>query len=229
MLRADTARQGHHGQGGDRSEDKLSVDAAKLLKTQDAGYLRTVGQKGRRELEELERKMAVQRSLVREGEEKEEKKVLAGKENKKIMFVEGDGGKMFYKKLGDDLGVQSTGDESRLTGEEEAHMGEINGQNGQIDNNALKENSLTTQNPNPTLSRKQVLAAQQAQTEARATRKRRKRLGEARATKLEALKKRQKEIMAAADRLELQRAKMARSVGGTNKDGVKFRIRERKK
>ena len=46
---------------------------------------------------------------------------------------------------------------------------------------------------------------------------------------MEVLKKRQKEILAAADALELQRAKMAGSLGGTNKNGVKFKIRERKK
>ncbi|RMZ82435.1 hypothetical protein DV737_g2099, partial [Chaetothyriales sp. CBS 132003] len=63
----------------------------------------------------------------------------------------------------------------------------------------------------------------------RAERKKRRRLQEARAMKLEMLRRRQKEIMAAADQLELQRAKMAKTVGGVNKNGVKFKIRERKK
>ncbi|KAL9620488.1 MAG: hypothetical protein Q9160_004957 [Pyrenula sp. 1 TL-2023] len=229
MLRTDTARQGHHGKGGDRSEDKLSVDAAKLLKTQDAGYLRTVGQKGRRELEELEKKMAVQKSLERDGERKEVGEGQARKGNKRIVFVEGEGGKMFYKKAANRLDEQPAGELSQPTGGDDAHMGEINGQNGQHDNGTLDDSTLTSHKSSPPPSRKQAIAAHQAQIEARAARKRRKRLGEARATKLEALKKRQKEIMAAAERVELQRAKMARSVGGTNKDGVKFRIRERKK
>ena len=43
------------------------------------------------------------------------------------------------------------------------------------------------------------------------------------------LKKRQKEILKVADQLELQRAKMTNTVGGVNKDGVKFKIRERKR
>jgi hypothetical protein len=50
-----------------------------------------------------------------------------------------------------------------------------------------------------------------------------------RANKLELLKKRQKQIMAAADKLELQVAKMARTVGGVNKEGIKWKIMERKK
>ena len=60
-------------------------------------------------------------------------------------------------------------------------------------------------------------------------RRKRQRLGEVRKTKLEILKKRQKEILAAADALELQRAKMANVIGGTNKNGVKFKVRERKR
>jgi U3 small nucleolar RNA-associated protein 11 len=35
--------------------------------------------------------------------------------------------------------------------------------------------------------------------------------------------------MIAEEELEKQRAKMSNTVGGTNKDGVKFKIRERKK
>lgn len=79
------------------------------------------------------------------------------------------------------------------------------------------------------LSRKQAEKEKDRLAQLKADRKRRKRLQDLRAAKLEALKKRQKDILAAADQLELQRAKMGNVVGGTNKNGVKFKIRERKR
>jgi Utp11 protein len=78
-------------------------------------------------------------------------------------------------------------------------------------------------------SKKRLATERDTLRDLRAARKRRKRLAELRIGKLDALKKRQREIMAAADELELQRAKMARTVGGVNKDGVKWKIRERKR
>jgi U3 small nucleolar RNA-associated protein 11 len=47
--------------------------------------------------------------------------------------------------------------------------------------------------------------------------------------KLEALKTRQQELTLAQRELDLQRAKMSNSIGGINKNGVKFKIRERKR
>lgn len=44
MLSKETGRQGKHGKGGD--ERALGVDAVKLLKTQDGGYLRVVAGRG---------------------------------------------------------------------------------------------------------------------------------------------------------------------------------------
>lgn len=78
-------------------------------------------------------------------------------------------------------------------------------------------------------SRKALAAQLDVAARLRLERKKRKRLQELRVAKLEALKKRQKEVLAAADELDLQRAKMARTVGGVNKNGVKFKIRERKR
>jgi U3 small nucleolar RNA-associated protein 11 len=83
--------------------------------------------------------------------------------------------------------------------------------------------------PAPTKSRKQLAAETDAATRLRTERKKRKRLQEMRVAKLDALRKRQREIMAAADQLDLQRAKLAHTVGGVNKNGVKFKVRERKR
>ena len=43
------------------------------------------------------------------------------------------------------------------------------------------------------------------------------------------VKKKERELAAAEEELEKQRAKMSNSVGGVNKNGVKFKIRERKR
>ncbi|KAL9115805.1 MAG: hypothetical protein Q9227_000173 [Pyrenula ochraceoflavens] len=197
MLSSDKSTQGKHGRG--EGEAKLSVDAVRLLKTQDAGYLRTVGQKGRREVEELEKDVTLQR-LVASDEERPRK-------GRKVVWVDGD----------------TVVDEQKNKENNDGH-GEAEDQDEDEDDESRLEPHKSKR-----LSRKELLAAHDALARARYDRKRRKRLGEARAAKLDALKNRQKEIMAAAEQLELQRAKMAKSIGGTNRDGVKFKIRERRR
>jgi U3 small nucleolar RNA-associated protein 11 len=46
---------------------------------------------------------------------------------------------------------------------------------------------------------------------------------------LRALKKRERELTTALHELEIQRAKMSHSIGGINKDGVKYKVRARKR
>lgn len=48
-------------------------------------------------------------------------------------------------------------------------------------------------------------------------------------SRLQALGGREKDLTAALSTLESQRAKMSNTVGGTNKNGVKFKLRERKR
>lgn len=64
--------------------------------------------------------------------------------------------------------------------------------------------------------------------EKRAKRKRR-RLQEQLHSRLDALVAREKDLGLALSKLEEQRAKMSNTVGGVNKNGVKFKIRERKR
>ena len=52
---------------------------------------------------------------------------------------------------------------------------------------------------------------------------------EVRRTKLEALKRRRKDLETAERELDHQRSKMSNSVGGVTKDGKKWRVRERKR
>ena len=49
------------------------------------------------------------------------------------------------------------------------------------------------------------------------------------AFRLQMVRKKERELVAAEEELEKQRAKMNSSVGGVNKNGVKFKIRERKR
>ena len=213
MLSAGKASQGKHGRGEEMN--RLSHDAVKLLKSQDAGYLRTVAGRGRRELERLEQVVGLE-SVLGAGENQ------AGK---KIVFVDGE-----------EIGNQSKRGQKRKNEEMNQEDG-VDGMGMEADTNNVDVKTLedrdrdppSAANPAKSKSKKALHAEQQVKLDLRVARRRRKRLGELRAAKLEALKKMQKEIMAAAEQLERQRAKMNRTVGGVNKDGVKWKIRERKK
>lgn len=193
----------HNGKDAIVLGKPLSHDAVKLLKTQDAGYLRTVAAKGRRQIERL-------------GEVVGLDDVSGGK---------GVGRKTVFE---DAVGEVVRGTKRRASGRgvtdvQTTPVGEI-----ELDTNTILADE--NESPKPKSKSKKALQAEtDALTRLKTERKRRKRLQDMRVAKLEALKKRQREILAAADQLELQRAKMARTVGGVNKDGVRFKIRERKR
>ena len=200
MVSKGSDRAGKHGRGVGRDGEgtgRLGVEAVKLLKSQDAGYLRVVAGRGRREIERAEQEGGVEGALKMSGKENGRKKVF----------------------------------EDEVLNEVVVSRHELQGEDGQMDVDEDKENELETEKH--AASRPQSKTAQGAQQKAifdlRKERKRRQRLAESRAKKLEMLRKRQKEILKVADQLELQRAKMANTVGGVNKDGVKFKIRERKR
>lgn len=210
MLSANKAQAGKHGKG-DTQANRLSHDAVKLLKSQDAGYLRVVAGRGRKELQKLEQEAGMEsgnakgRKIVFVDDPDEKVDALARSSTKK---------RQLDAEIFPDAGMEVV-DSTIETENVELVPGTDSGDSG-----------LKTTYPK---SKKALAAERNALRDLRIARKRRKRLAEMRVAKLEALKKRQKEIMAAADQLELQRAKMARTVGGVNKDGVKWRIRERKR
>lgn len=182
-------KQGRHGER-DTKSSQLSHEALKLLKTQDAGYLRVVGERARRELEQLEMEVKLQ-----EGMKGVTRKSSDGGNGEKVVFAEDK-------------------DEQRLRA-----AGQKVDQ--QRDEAERKET--------PQKSKKQLEAERQAKLELQAARKQKKRAAEGRRNKLEALQKRHQDILAAEDELGRQRARMENSVGGVNKNGVKWKIRERKK
>lgn len=214
MLSANKARAGKHGRG-DAQVKTLSHDAVKLLKSQDAGYLRVVAGRGRREIRKLEEEVGMA--------------IPQGK-GRKIMFVD------------EDVGADRTEERAGRSGKVDSQLvadrrRDNDGSTCDTDNVSLVKDTATDARkagvsaPITTMpkSKKALAAKHDTLRSLRAARKQRKRLAEVRITKLEALKKRQREIIAAADELDLQRAKMANAVGGVNKDGVRWKIRERKR
>ena len=185
--------------------NRLSHDTVKLLKTQDAGYLRTVVGRGRRELERLEQVVEVERVLE------------DGGKGKKTVFVNGEEAKRGKKRKASELDHGDSANDGDGSG------ADVDGDNT-VELAASGDDRVARLKPKKTLK-----AEKQEKMDLRRERRKRKQLRERREAKLLALKKRQKEVMAAAEQLELQRAKMNRTVGGVNKAGVRWKIRERKK
>lgn len=194
MMSDKSKTQGRHGQR-DTQSSQLSHEALKLLKTQDAGYLRTVGERARRELDRVEMDVKLQEGM----KDLTSKSSNGGKGGKggKVVFVEDK-------------------DEQRQHG--------VNREEDDDQEDDEIEEKGTLQK-----SKKELKAEKQAALELRAARKLKKRAAEVRRNKLEALQKRHQDIQAAEEELGWQRAKMENSVGGVNKNGVKWKIRERKK
>jgi U3 small nucleolar RNA-associated protein 11 len=220
MLSANKAQAGKHGRGDEQSK-KLSHDAVKLLKSQDAGYLRVVAGSGRRELQKLEEVVGMASSEGR---------------GTKLVFVDGDED----EDLGADAADERAGkrrklDDQTAAGGADQHLGSAPGPERLPTSTCTVAGAENVEEAEPSInataskSKKALAAERDILLDQRAARKRRKRRAELHVAKLEALKKRQREIMAAADVLDLQRAKIARTVGGVNKDGVKWKIRERKR
>jgi U3 small nucleolar RNA-associated protein 11 len=166
---------------GDRGNKALSHEVVMLLKTQDAGYLRTALQKTRMERRKLEN------SILLENKSEGPQVKLLGRDasqGSRKVFVESVEDQKVYKRGWrrqedtDDADDDSSVDEHENDGDE----------------NNEQSNSRATQ-----------------------------------LKMLQALQKREQELLTATRELELQRAKMSNTVGGVNKDGVKFKIRERKR
>ncbi|KAI3005061.1 hypothetical protein CBS147346_4609 [Aspergillus niger] len=231
MMSSSSARQGKHGAAGNRDSAAargLSHDAIKLLKTQDAGYLRTVGERIRRQMEKLEEEVRLQDGM---------KEILdgdAGEDKKKEEDVMDDDDMDFDFDFGDDEVDQKKNKKSRklvfADDRKEQRVlkkKKLREEEEDEDDNEEEDDSFGKQVMKK--SRKQLEAERQALVEARRARKMKKRAAEARMNKLKALQKQYKEITAAERELDWQRGRMDNVVGGTNKNGVKWKIRERKK
>ena len=220
--------RGKHGAGtGTRDSATargLSHEAIKLLKTQDAGYLRVIGEKVRREMEKVSRDVRLQEGV---------QEVLGGGGD-----GDGDGD---GEEDHDDDGFDFDGDDSgksRKVVFTDSQKGQRELKNRIEDQEEEEEedddddesfSKRLQQQQQHKKSQKQLNVERQALAESRRARKMKKRASEARKHKLESLTRQHREIVAAERELEWQRGKMDNSVGGTNKDGIKWKIRERKR
>jgi len=198
---------------GDRGNKALSHDTVKLLKTQDSGYLRTMLQKTRRDRERLEMEIQI------DDQEGGELKLLKGGEEargKHVVFVDSKEQQRDFDPKSwfgtDDSGLERSYNRPKKILEEESQ----------------DEDGLNGPTTSP-MSQKQLDVGRLASEVQSKEQQRRTRSQEAQQNLLEAIKQREHDLVAAEAELELQRAKMANTVGGINKNGVKFKIRERKR
>ncbi|RAR03444.1 u3 snornp-associated protein utp11 [Stemphylium lycopersici] len=206
MMSSQVDKQGR--KVADRGNKALSVEVVKLLKTQDAGYIRTMLQVTRKEREELEKRLVMEEQgevrAVKDGED--------ARQGKHRVFVENE---EEQEEFDADTWFGS-GKEMPKRSESPTF--------GDLQDELSEDGELPAQRPN-TMSKKQIEAQEQTRREARKFRKDRERAQERTASRLQAIKKRESELMAAEEELEVQRAKMNNTVGGVNKNGVKFKPR----
>lgn len=191
----------------DRGNKSLNTDVVKLLKTQDAGYIRTMLQMVRKEREDLERRLVLDDekvTVLKDGEE--------GRKGKHTVYV---GKKEEQDEFDDD--------------EWFGKGGELPGRVGQGQEWADEDDEHDALKQERKISKKQQEARELAQKQERAFMSKRERAQQRAAAHLEAIKRRERDLMTAEEELEIQRAKMQHTVGGVNKNGVKFKIRERKR
>ncbi|KAF2458090.1 small-subunit processome [Lineolata rhizophorae] len=213
-----SARTGAHGERlADRGNKALSEDVVRLLKTQDAGYIRTMLQRARREREKLEEGFMVEEK----GEGVMGLKGVGGgkKKGKHTVFVgdvEEQKGFRPEEWFGTDKeGLSRSWNRPRRQQEDE------------IDEEDDDEDVAVA--PQQQKSRKAIEAEYQQMKEERAMRKKLARERVGRLHRLQALRDQERQLEIAEQELEKQRARMSNSIGGVNKNGVKFKIRERKR
>ncbi|KAL8702368.1 MAG: hypothetical protein Q9224_000015 [Gallowayella concinna] len=210
MLSSKTDKHGRKIQ--DRGNSSLSLDAVKLLKTQDAGYIRTVIQQTRKMREKLE-----QGYLLVNGESV---KILGNegraKAGKHLVFADS-------RKEQESLSLTQGKKDLRSSAEDSLGQGHP----GNDTEHDSKPPSLVGKDPRQLTPRKEkaLLAWEQR----RAVRKLRQRGHGTRQSKLSALKARERDLLATEQQLGNQRARMSNSIGGVNKAGVKWKVRERKR
>ena len=204
--------RGKTGQDGQRIQNRgnlaLGCDTVKLLKTQDANYIRTMIQQTKRSREKLEQQYLF----------KEDKVLLLNGDKTKVlgqhfMFAEN---MDEQKQLCLDLNV--LGSKRTI-----ARAVEDNVREGHMTEDQIQSNmnfSHVEQKPG-----NGTLLTKQSNGYLRQYRRER----EALKLKLEAIKTREKNLFAAQQGIGLQRAKMSNSVGGVTKGGMRWRTRERKK
>ncbi|KAJ4347690.1 hypothetical protein N0V95_005188 [Ascochyta clinopodiicola] len=197
----------------DRGNEALSMDVVKLLKTQDAAYIRTVLQQVRKERQKLEERLV----LEEQGEVRALKDGENGRSGKHRVFVENEEEQEEFD--ADTWFGEGKALPSASTPQVPAEWEEVSGDEDEDEQRPQKK----------TLSAKKQKEQEEAAKKLKKFEKTRSRAQSRTAFRLQMVKKTERELVAAEEELEKQRAKMNSSVGGVNKNGVKFKIRERKR
>lgn len=211
MLSSRVDREGK--KVGDRGNKALSTDVVKLLKTQDAGYLRTMLQVTRKEREELEQRLIMEGGEVRALKDGERSRV-----GKHKVYVENE---EEQQEFDPEAWFGQGGELPDVRNPREDLHAEESGE--------WEDEEEEVQVRPKTLSKKQLEVDVLAKREKRVFKRSRDQAQSRIAFRLDAVKKRERELAAAEEELETQRARMNNTIGGVNKHGVKFKIRERKR
>ncbi|KAF1926312.1 U3 small nucleolar RNA-associated protein 11 [Didymella exigua CBS 183.55] len=202
----------------DRGNEALSMDVVKLLKTQDSAYIRTMLQQVRRERQKLEERLVLEDQEVRTLKDGSEEK-----QGKHRVFVENEEEQEEFdadKWFGEGRAMPTA---SRL--EVPAAWEDDEDEDDDEDDDEEEEQRPQKKTPSAKKLREQAEKVKQMKK----FDKTRSRAQSRTAFRLQMVKKKERELVAAEEELEKQRAKMNNSVGGINKNGVKFKIRERKR
>ncbi|KAI5199714.1 hypothetical protein AUEXF2481DRAFT_42168 [Aureobasidium subglaciale EXF-2481] len=190
------------------SQTPMSMDVVKLLKTQDAGYLQTVLQQTRRAREKIEKRVV----LMTTG-------VDASSKSKRMVFDE-DGELVVEEEEPLDF---DDDDDMDLDLDDLSDLGDLSGLDdldGPDGDGSGSEDGKSEDDKSDTkgLSNEEIRQ-----------RRKKRRAQEVLQNHLEALKDRERDLSSALTQLQEQRARMNNTVGGVNKEGVKFKVRERKR
>lgn len=194
---------------GDRGNKALGQKAVELLKTQDAGYLRTMLQVTKKERDRLENEM----QLDDKNSQGAVKALKGGAQGKHTVFV-------------DDAEDQEDFNAEEYFGTTPDGLRKSFNRPKSAREDAESDKEEIPSRPR---SNKAMLAREEAAKEARKEERRRLKGQDTRAQQLERLKAQERDLATAELEVELQRARMSNSIGGVNKNGIKFKIRERKR
>lgn len=167
----------------------LDMDVARLLKTQDAGYLRTILSQIRSQRERLREEAALARVDVGT---QSKPGVVSVQQTTRIVFDNDKAG--IAVKKADDMEFDDGDSDS---------------------DESVEDNRKASTDP---VIRAQIVKERQQ-----------RRTRDTLSRKLELLSEKEAKLSQALDRLENQRARMSNTIGGVNKHGVRFKMRERKR
>jgi U3 small nucleolar RNA-associated protein 11 len=200
------AKRGADNAGG--GGKSLSMDVVKLMKTQDVAYLRTVLQSTRKEIARLEQEVVAGDKGV---------KVDAVSKGHKTVFA--DEGDSEPEMMSEDEDMGDFDDLAGFDGFDGLdNLDALDGSDGSDDDMS----DAPAEKPDSKPLTKEEKAA-------RTLAKRKRHFMETRRNKLEALKDREDDLATALRGLEDQRVQMNGKAGGVNKNGTKFKVRQRVK